>query len=167
MQKDEVHVPPLRAEVEKKLPWTVRQALSQFLKSVLLGWPAYLLWNASSNKSRKGRVNHFEPNSPLFKGSEKSQIILSDAALAVVIAILIYIGSQIGGAMLFKMYFLPYFHVNFWLVLITKLQHSEKNVPFWGQQEWTWLRGQLTTIDRSYGKFLDVYVPLVRNLNLH
>jgi hypothetical protein len=99
-----------------KLPFTKMQALTRYLKSVLLGWPAYLLLNASSNRSRKGRVNHFEPSSPIFKDNERHLIVISDIALAVWAVGLFWIYTQIGLRLLILLYFLPYFHVNHWLV---------------------------------------------------
>merc|ERR1712178_604057 len=39
---------------------------------------------------------------------------------------------------------------NFWLVLYTWLQHTNENVPQYGQDEWTWLKGAMSTIDRPY-----------------
>lgn len=115
-EKDEVHLPNTRKEMKGKLPFTKGQALSRYLKSVLLGWPAYLLWNASSNRGRSGRVNHFEPSSPLFKDSERHLIVISNVALAVWAACLFYIYTLIGFRLLALLYFLPYFHVNHWLV---------------------------------------------------
>merc|ERR1712003_431640 len=47
----------------------------------------------------------------------------------------------------------PYFFVNAWLVLYTWLQHTDPSVPQYGEGEWTWVRGALTTIDRPYGIF--------------
>lgn len=48
----------------------------------------------------------------------------------------------------------PYLFVNAWLVMITLLQHTHPALPHYNDQEWEWLRGALSTVDRSYG-FLD------------
>ena len=47
----------------------------------------------------------------------------------------------------------PYMWTNFWLVLYTWLQHSDPSVPQYGPEEWTFVKGALTTIDRPYGIF--------------
>eukprot|EP01122_Echinamoeba_exundans_P012632 TRINITY_DN532_c0_g1_i1.p1 TRINITY_DN532_c0_g1~~TRINITY_DN532_c0_g1_i1.p1 ORF type:complete len:376 (-),score=37.52 TRINITY_DN532_c0_g1_i1:22-1149(-) len=164
--KDEVHIPNTRKEMKGKLPFTKMQALTRYLKSVLLGWPAYLLWNASSNRSRQGRVNHFEPSSPLFKDNERHLIVISDIALAVWAVGLYWIYTQVGLRLLILLYFLPYLHVNHWLVLITKLQHSQKNLPHYADKDWTWLRGQLTTIDRSFGWFFDTFFHHIQDTHV-
>merc|ERR1711924_47819 len=46
----------------------------------------------------------------------------------------------------------PYLWVNFWLVLYTWLQHTSPEVPHFGDDEWTWVRGALCTIDRPYAE---------------
>merc|ERR1711869_34203 len=49
-------------------------------------------------------------------------------------------------------YWGPYLWVNFWLVLYTWLQHTSPEVPHFGDDEWTWGRGALCTIDRPYAE---------------
>merc|ERR1712070_707243 len=46
-----------------------------------------------------------------------------------------------------------YLWTNFWLVLYTWLQHTDIDLPHFGEDEWTWVRGALCTIDRPYGPF--------------
>jgi len=48
---------------------------------------------------------------------------------------------------------MPYLWVNFWLVLITYLQHTDKKVPHYRGEEWNFVRGALCTVDRDYGIF--------------
>lgn len=50
-------------------------------------------------------------------------------------------------------YWPSYLWVNFWLVLYTWLQHTAPDLPHFGEDEWTWVRGALCTIDRPYGPF--------------
>ena len=38
---------------------------------------------------------------------------------------------------------------------ITFLQHTDTYIPHFRESEFTWLRGALATVDRSYGWFLD------------
>ena len=71
-------------------------------------------------------------------------------------------------------YLVPYMVVNYHLVLITFLQHTDVYMPHFRNkvrgclwaclmnkaltccvQEWTWLRGALCTVDRSFGPLLD------------
>lgn len=46
--------------------------------------------------------------------------------------------------------------MNAYLILVGYLQHTDTYVPHFREGEWSWLRGSLCTVDRSYGKFLDV-----------
>ena len=57
-----------------------------------------------------------------------------------------------------QVYIVPYLIVNLWLVMITLLQHTHPSLPHYNDSEWEWLRGALSTVDRSYGP-LDVCVP--------
>lgn len=54
-----------------------------------------------------------------------------------------------------QVYIVPYLIVNMWLVMITLLQHTHPSLPHYTDKEWEWLRGALSTVDRSYG-FLDI-----------
>lgn len=45
----------------------------------------------------------------------------------------------------------PLMVVNFYLVLITLLQHTHPALPHYDEAEWDWLRGALSTVDRDYG----------------
>lgn len=49
----------------------------------------------------------------------------------------------------------PLAAVNALLVLITLLQHTHPALPHYGDGDWDWLRGALSTVDRSYGRALD------------
>ncbi len=54
-----------------------------------------------------------------------------------------------------KLYLAPYLVVNGYLVLITFLQHTDFYVPHYRASEWNWLRGALSTVDRSFGSIID------------
>jgi omega-6 fatty acid desaturase / acyl-lipid omega-6 desaturase (Delta-12 desaturase) len=45
--------------------------------------------------------------------------------------------------------------VNYHLVLITFLQHTDVFMPHFRGKEWNWFRGALCTVDRSFGSILD------------
>lgn len=100
-------------------------------------------------------VDHFSPWSPLFRKEDRIYIVINDIALLLFCALLYIIYTYHGFVFLLKLYFVPYLVVNAWLVLITKLQHTSPDVPYFEDKEWSWLRGQLTTIDRSFGSILD------------
>ena len=53
------------------------------VKILLFGWPLYLLTNVSG-RAYESHASHFDPYSPIFTKKERSEIIVSDAALAIV-----------------------------------------------------------------------------------
>lgn len=65
------------------------------------------------------------------------------------------VAQSFGWLWLVKVYVMPYLVVNHWLVIITMLQHTHPDLPHYSSSEWDWMRGALSTVDRSYG-FLDV-----------
>jgi len=72
---------------------------------------------------------------------------------AVTTSVFLY-SSKIGFWRLTLMYFFPYLWTNAWLVLYTWLQHTEEDIPHWGEETWTWIKGAaMGTIDREYGIF--------------
>merc|ERR1712127_799099 len=50
-------------------------------------------------------------------------------------------------------YGFPVLSTYFWAITYTALHHVDPTVPVYGEDEWTWMRGALTTIDRDYGVF--------------
>ena len=55
----------------------------------------------------------------------------------------------------FKWYWGSYLITNCWLVLYTYLQHTSPLVPHYGNEDFTWLKGALSTIDRRYPFYID------------
>jgi len=56
-----------------------------------------------------------------------------------------------GFLWILKIYIMPLLVVNFFLVLITFLQHTDYALPHYTNKEWDWVRGALATIDRDFG----------------
>ena len=160
ISKDEVHVPPTSREVQ--LPWGKTKTALSIFKHLILGWPFYLLKNVASNKRFKGQsnVNHFSPWSPLFTEEQRPYIILSDIGIVLTIAGLSVLGFKYGTPAVAVLYLGPYLIVNMWLVLITKLQHTANDVPVYDETTFTWVKGQLCTVDRDFGWLLNAYVNL-------
>lgn len=168
LHKDEVHVPPTDHEMVKNLPWgTTKKALSIF-KHLVLGWPFYLWMNVASNKQFKGQknVNHFNPWSPLFSEAQRPFIVISDIALIIVVGILSYLGMIYGTPAVLKLYVGPYMVVNMWLVLITKLQHTANDVPVYSDSRFSWVKGQLCTVDRDFGWLLNTVLHHINDTHM-
>jgi len=158
MDRDQVYVPKTHSQITvsngEDLHNLVSDAplvnLMQIVLMLLVGWPAYLVMNAWGQNYGK-RTNHFEPSSPIFKKEHFLQISLSDLGIAMMLVTLYSYGLVAGWGSLVFYYVMPYLWCNFWLVLITYLQHTDVVVPHFRGEEWNFLRGALCTVDRDYG----------------
>ncbi|WVQ82984.1 hypothetical protein IAT38_005122 [Cryptococcus sp. DSM 104549] len=116
----------------------------------LFGWPLYLIRNASGQLHYPPYTNHFTPSSIIFKANHFWQIIWSDIGIFIVMAALGYWSYQRSFREMFVIYGLPYLCVNHWLVFITFLQHTDPVLPHYSANKWTFPRGALATIDRTF-----------------
>jgi len=120
----------------------------------LLGFPMYLIRNASGQKHYPKHTNHFNPESHIFDERHYGQVIWSDFGLALVISAIVYASKQTSFATVMAYYGIPYLLVNHWLVLITFLQHTDPMLPHYRAGEWNFQRGALCTQDRNIHNFL-------------
>jgi len=165
----ETHVPPNKEEASIKFNMISALgdrlfAIYELISHLLFGWPAYLLFNATGGRvSYKGEkfssnsiVDHFRSsNSSLFPPELHFKILLSALGCGAVVIGLAIWGFVYGWTQPLRWYILPYVVSNFWLVLYTWLHHSHPEVPNYGDDEYTWLRGALSTIDRPYPWLVD------------
>jgi fatty acid desaturase len=135
-------------------------AAFQVWSHLVVGWPLYLLGLASTGKlTQKGEplgdqiMDHFRPNSPMFPEKISGKIALSTATVIATLAGLGYLMYEVGPLPVILWYWNPYLVTNAWLVLYTWLQHTDPSIPHYGEGQWTWVLGALSTIDRPYGIF--------------
>ena len=135
-------------------------AAFQIWTHLVVGWPLYLLGLASTGKvDQKGHplngriADHFRTNSPMFSEKVTPKIFASTVTTVATLMGLTYASVQYGFLPVILWYWNPYLVTNAWLVLYTWLQHSDPSVPHYGEGEWTWVKGALSTIDRPYGIF--------------
>jgi len=122
----------------------------QMLSMLLLGWPLYLLFNVSGPKYSQNS-SHFDPNSLIFEKKHFHQIVISDIGIFLTLSVLTYYSFQHSLTQVMFYYGIPYLMVNFWLVLITYLQHTDPVIPHYRDQDWNFIRGALSTVDRDFG----------------
>jgi len=133
---------------------------SQAVLHLVFGWPAYLLIGATGGPGRGG-TNHFlpDPTSPvsdefpkseLFPGQWKSKVLQSDIGIAAVVSGLLTWGFCNGFGQVMAIYGGPYIIINAWLVLYTWLQHTNTDVPHFTDEDHSYVKGALHTIDRPY-----------------
>ncbi|GMP23432.1 hypothetical protein CsSME_00001038 [Camellia sinensis var. sinensis] len=114
----------------------------------LLAYPIYL-WSRSPGKTG----SHYNPSSDLFVRSERKDVITSTASWIAMAALLVGLSFVMGPIQLLKLYGVPYAIFVMWLDLVTYLHHHghEEKLPWYRGEEWSYLRGGLTTLDRDYG----------------
>ncbi|TYZ64142.1 hypothetical protein PybrP1_004435 [[Pythium] brassicae (nom. inval.)] len=158
---DEVFVPVTRSVFAASWVENVEDTpLYNLYKIVLMlavGWmPGYLFFNATGPAKYAGKPrSHFNPYAAMYNDRERWMIVLSDVFFVLTLGALAALVYAVGAGAMMRLYFVPYFIVNAYLVLITYLQHTDTFVPHFRDGEWSWLRGALCTVDRSFGAYLD------------
>ncbi|KAJ5775721.1 fatty acid desaturase [Penicillium nucicola] len=125
----------------------------------LFGWPMCLFFAVSTgNNSTPGdrknghfTASHFDPYSALFTSAQRISVAWSDLGVGLVGWALLRMSSEIGLGNTILLYFIPYLWVNSWIVAITYLHHTHPSIPHYAGQNWTFLKGALGTVDRSFG----------------
>ncbi|KAL5343565.1 fatty acid desaturase-domain-containing protein [Aspergillus crustosus] len=126
----------------------------------LTGWQMYLMFNVTAGtKSRpvvpKGEEwrskSHFDPTSSLWTEGQRHLIVISDIGLLLVAGAIYYLSTQVGWFKTFLIYAVPYLWVHHWLVAITYLHHTHRDVPHYTNDTWTFTKGALATVDRDFG----------------
>jgi acyl-lipid omega-3 desaturase len=134
---------PINQSVYEQMPWYER--LFRFYLP-LLAYPIYLF------RRSPGRAgSHFLPQSPLFRPAEKWDVLTSSLLWGLMLAGLGYLTFSFGWIFLLKYYLGPYLVFIVWLDLVTFLHHTEPDIPWYRGEDWNFLKGALSTIDRDYG----------------
>ena len=162
----ESHVPPGKSyyKIFNKFHGLIGEdafAVYELVTHLLLGWPMYLFFNATgARRTPQGEPmttihDHFRPWSKLFPSHRKwdLRVYMSTFGCLLTLYGLYEAGNVLGHGRVNWTYWPSYLWYNFWLVLYTWLQHTAPNLPHFGEDEWTWVRGGLCTIDRPYGVF--------------
>lgn len=120
---------------------------------LLLVYPLYLFKRSPERESG----SHFLPGSPLFRPSEKWDVITSTICWTLMVGVLGWLTYQFGWLFLLKYYLGPYVVFVVWLDLVTFLHHTESDIPWYRGKDWYFLKGAISTIDRDYGFFNDIH----------
>lgn len=122
------------------------------------GWPSYLLVGATGGPER-GVTNHFWPSRPfsqaLFPDRWKSKVRWSSVGVLVMLAILGWWAVAGSAWQMLALYVGPYLVTNGWLVTYTWLQHTDEDIPHYGEDDWSFVRGAFCSVDRPYGPIAD------------
>ncbi|PGH14081.1 hypothetical protein AJ80_06085 [Polytolypa hystricis UAMH7299] len=170
MEKDTVFVPSTEAEylaqhnlghsdLKHLAEDTPLMSLINLAAHQLGGWQLYLLAYVSSGpdslpqqtKGKSGTHSHFDPFGKLFTRDQRVKVGLSTLGVTITIAIMVYLSSIIGKFEVICLYFIPNIWVHHWLVAITYLHHTHPSVSHFSAEEWTFAKGSISTVDRSFG----------------
>lgn len=155
VENDESWHPITESQLKKLDPWA---RLGRLLFPIpLFAYPFYLF-----NRSPGKNGSHFDPNSDLFVPSEANMIKTSNAFQLAWFGILAACTAALGPMTMFKLYFVPYWMFVVWLDVVTYLHHHgpsdrEEEVPWYRGEEWDYMRGGLSTLDRDYGIFNKIH----------
>jgi len=160
----ESHVPNSKAEIPQ-YEWLFEKmgeeafAGWQVIAHLLLGWPTYLIFNFTGAKRLHNKspidgavLDHFRPWSKLFPPGWETRVFVSTLGCLLTLAGLAVAGAYLGHLKVALMYWPAYLWCNAWLVLYTWLQHTKEDIPQYGESDWTWMKGALSTIDRPYSE---------------
>jgi len=142
LEKDEVFYPVREGDVTSKF------VLPGF--GFGMGWFGYL-----ANGYSPRRVCHYNPLESMYIGHVFG-CLSSLAALGTMSYFLYSYYVAYGFLSLFNYYIVPDFIFASYCVIITFLHHSELNIPWYSDDQWDFVKGQLSTIDRHYGVVHDV-----------
>ena len=168
IEEGETHVPMRGDKPDGQFMFSLKERLGERLFGLVnlvavlgFGWPVYLLTGASGGPVR-GQTNHFWPYSgaegrhALFPGKWASKVLLSDIGIVAVLAALGAWAFSAGSLWpVLALYVAPLLVTNAWLVAYTWLQHTDVDVPHFGGDDWSPVKGSLATIDRPYGPLFD------------
>ncbi|DBA83141.1 TPA: hypothetical protein ACH3X2_006665 [Trebouxia sp. C0005] len=122
----------------------------------MLAFPFYL---KSRSPGKTG--SHYDPSCDLFVPAEAPLVETSNRFMLGMVTLLAGFTVALGPLAMFNLYFMPYWINVMWLDAVTYLHHhgpeDEEKIPWYRGEEWSYLRGGLSTIDRDYGIFNKIH----------
>ncbi|KAJ7591561.1 fatty acid desaturase-domain-containing protein [Mycena floridula] len=116
----------------------------------IIGFPLYLAVHVTGPRQYPAFTNHYNPFSVLYMPHQRSGVVFSDLALAGM-GYLVYKAAALWGKWdVFLYYGIPTMLVNHWVTMIVYLHHTDRGIPHYRRQNWTYTRGAFATIDRDF-----------------
>ncbi|KAF3032466.1 linoleoyl-CoA desaturase activity protein [Didymella heteroderae] len=172
MEKDTVFVPHRKSEaktnasimqkiMDHSAADTPIVSVAALIFHQVLGWPAYILMNAGAGPkslitkdratSSAYKQSHLDPTAHVFTASEAPFVALSNVGLLLTMGALYMASRSVGVSTVLLAYGLPYLWMNHWIVAITYLHHTHENAPHYEAEDWTFIKGAASTVDREFG----------------
>ncbi|KAG8338876.1 putative Fatty acid desaturase [Trypanosoma vivax] len=165
LTKDLVFVPTQRNAVCEAMEEAPLVMLANMLIMFVFGWPAHLVANAGGQNL--GRfASHFDPSAPFFRREDYRDVVVSDVGIVAMLAAIGCFSWNFGFLNLCSWYLVPYLWVNFWLVYITYMQHSDVRLPHYTNEHWTFVRGALAAVDRDFGGVLNTWLHHINDSHI-
>jgi len=97
-------------------------------------------------------VYHLNVWEPLF-ASRKARVAMSLGSLVLALFVMMKVVAVYGLWSLVLYHTMPVIVFGSWLVMVTFLHHHDEKMPWYAGKEWDYVRGNLSSIDRSYFPF--------------
>eukprot|EP00172_Hildenbrandia_rubra_P003706 Plantae.Rhodophyta-Hildenbrandia_rubra.ctg6242.p1 GENE.Plantae.Rhodophyta-Hildenbrandia_rubra.ctg6242~~Plantae.Rhodophyta-Hildenbrandia_rubra.ctg6242.p1 ORF type:complete len:390 (+),score=34.05 Plantae.Rhodophyta-Hildenbrandia_rubra.ctg6242:565-1734(+) len=117
--------------------------------TVCFAYPTYLIKGYGNRPYDSG--SHLSPYSNLFTKEERNQVAVSCACWWSMVALLAACAYQYGPLKVLTYYGVPYLIYCTWLLVVTFLHHTEPGAEWYNTRNWTYVKGNLQSIDRVYG----------------
>nr|AOA52182.1 omega-3 fatty acid desaturase [synthetic construct] len=150
IDKDEIFYPQREADSHPLSRHMVISLGSAWFAYLVAGFPPRM-------------VNHFNPWEPLYL-RRMSAVIISLGSLVAFAGLYAYLTYVYGLKTMALYYFAPLFGFATMLVVTTFLHHNDEETPWYADSEWTYVKGNLSSVDRSYGALID---NLSHNIGTH
>jgi acyl-lipid omega-3 desaturase len=150
IENDESWYPVSEGKYDDMKGW---EKFLRFDITLLLAYPLYLFRRSPERPAG----SHFHPASPLFRASEKWDVITSTICCALVVALVAAGAYTWGWLWAVKFYVMPYLVFVVWLDLVTFLHHTDDEIPWYRGEDWYFLKGAVSTIDHDYGFINDIH----------
>jgi omega-3 fatty acid desaturase (delta-15 desaturase) len=111
-----------------------------------IGWFYYLFCGYTPRP-----ISHFNPFEPLFYNKHSIGVCLSLGTYLGMCYMMYLYARSFGFISLLAYHLIPVFIFACYMVIITMLHHTEIDVPWYSDAEWSNIKGQLSTVDRHYG----------------
>ncbi|XP_078431089.1 delta(12)-fatty-acid desaturase FAD2-like [Wolffia australiana] len=156
IELDEVWVPKTKSKLSPMAKYQKNPLgrIIGWLVALTLGWPLYLAFNIESRFYDRF-ASHYDPYGPIFRNSERTQVIVSDVAVLAMAGLLIKLCAVFSPAAIVGLYVLPWMVANAFIVVTSYLQHTHPSLPHYDSSDWEWLKGALGTVDRDFGVVLN------------
>jgi omega-3 fatty acid desaturase (delta-15 desaturase) len=153
MDMEEVFHPVRQSDWTTKGPGD-RAAKTGSYFALGFGWFLYLAmgYSARENRPQPEIKSHYSLNNPLF-AQHQTGVAWSLWCWRVWMLLLGYGVYRFGWVNMTLYYFVPIFVYATWLTVVTFLHHHEPeaHLPWFGDAAWNYVKGNVSSIDRSYG----------------